>query len=93
MIEANQIKNKLQVKITDQGPGIPKKMTKKVLESYQRLARDEHRGINGNGLGLSIANTLIQKLGGQLRFEHPLKGLTVVIELPLNHGITSKPKI
>ncbi len=82
-IQAHNHDHKTILKITDQGPGIPKQQVEQMLQNYQRLERDEHRGINGNGLGLSIANTLCQQLGGQLLFEHPTTGLTVVIELPL----------
>ncbi len=82
-IEIKKLTQFMILKITDQGPGIPKQQVKQMLQTYQRLERDEHRGINGNGLGLSIANNLCQQLGGQMSFEHPAVGLTVVITLPL----------
>ncbi len=81
-IDAAKSSTFMVLKITDQGPGIPQQQVKLMLQTYQRLERDEHRGINGNGLGLSIANNLCQQLGGQLSFQHPPIGLTVVIELP-----------
>lgn len=77
----------ITIKITDQGPGIPESQINMLLQRYTRLSRDEHRGINGNGLGLSITNHLLQELDGQLHFEHPEIGLTVVIKLPINMHI------
>lgn len=74
------------IKIQDQGPGIPPEQTRNALKSYQRLHRDEQRGINGNGLGLSITNQLLTHLGGHLSFEHPNIGLTVLISLPNIHS-------
>lgn len=81
-IELNSKNSHHIIKITDQGPGIPESLMPEVLNSYQRLPRDEIRGINGNGLGLGIAVHLTQVLGGTLLFEHPQKGLVAVITIP-----------
>lgn len=81
-LEATTTERTTRLAISDQGPGIPEAQIQRLLQPHQRLNRDEQRGINGNGLGLGIASQLLEQLGGQLLFEHPDVGLTVVIELP-----------
>ncbi|WP_223787952.1 sensor histidine kinase [Marinicella meishanensis] len=81
-LEAAQTELLTTLKLTDQGPGIPPQQVKLVLQNHQRLDRDERRGINGNGLGLGIAQQLLKRLGGQLSFAHPATGLTVIMQLP-----------
>jgi len=75
--------NNLVIFIDDDGPGIPKKEYQNVLKPFYRI--DESRGQNkmGVGLGLSIANDIINAHGGNISFEESsLKGLRVKIFLP-----------
>jgi signal transduction histidine kinase len=51
--------------VSDSGPGIPADAVDMVFEPFFRLARDEHSGIEGNGLGLAICRELVTQLGGE----------------------------
>jgi signal transduction histidine kinase len=69
------------IRISDQGPGIAAADRERVLERFVRL--DDSRSKPGNGLGLSLAASVVKLHGGQLRLDDAGPGLMAVIELPL----------
>ncbi|MCL7941717.1 ATP-binding protein [Halomonas sp. ATCH28] len=74
----------LTLAIDDQGPGIPAAERERVLERFHRLGPGA-----GAGLGLSIVDRLLQRHGGNLRFdEAPGGGLRVEVVLPRQHRLT-----
>jgi signal transduction histidine kinase len=52
--------------VEDSGPGIPAEAVETVFEPFFRLPRDEHSGIEGNGLGLAICRELVTQLQGEI---------------------------
>ena len=58
---------KITINLHDNGPGIPKEMKKKVFTPFFKL--DTSRNLNepGSGLGLSIAQEVISKMGGKIK--------------------------
>lgn len=68
------------ITITDDGPGIPPDLLKRVQERGGRL--DERA--DSDGLGLAIAGEILADIGGQLLLSNrqDASGLTVRIELP-----------
>lgn len=70
------------VAIEDDGPGIPEDMLSQVFEPFFRA--DPSRGsTKGAGLGLTIANEIIERLGGSLTLENrPTGGLLQIVALP-----------
>ena len=77
-------KEKIEIVIDDDGPGIPKKELKKVLEPFYRVESSRNRNTGGVGLGMTIANDIIQNHGGDFFLgKSPIGGLRVKINLPL----------
>ncbi|PHR55092.1 MAG: two-component sensor histidine kinase [Robiginitomaculum sp.] len=69
--------------IDDDGPGIPKSERLEALKPFSRLDTARNQNRKGVGLGLSIANDIIQAHGGTLQLlESPMKGLRCQITLP-----------
>ena len=69
-----------QVRIADQGPGIPRDERDRVFEPFVR-----GEGSAGTGLGLAIARAIVDAHGGTIRIgEEPGGGTAVVLELPGN---------
>lgn len=69
----------IEVKVDDDGPGLPAEHRAKALERGKRLDESEP----GTGLGLSIVTELADIYGGQLHLEDsPLGGLRARLELP-----------
>jgi len=72
----------LQLRIVDQGPGVPEDDRDRMFQPFQRLG-DVPAG-NGVGLGLAVARGLAEAVGATLEAEDtPGGGLTMVLSLPL----------
>jgi signal transduction histidine kinase len=70
--------------VADSGPGIPPDAIEMVFEPFFRLARDEHSGVEGNGLGLAICRELVAQLQGEINLASVVgEGTTVTIRFPL----------
>ena len=66
------------------GPGIPPDAIDMVFEPFFRLARDEHSGVEGNGLGLAICRELVAQLQGEIALSSVLgQGTSVTVRFPL----------
>jgi signal transduction histidine kinase len=80
------------VTISDSGPGIPADALDQVFEPFFRLARDEHSGIEGNGLGLAICRELVAQLHGGIVLNSVLgQGTAVSVHFPLALPGTTRP--
>ncbi|PWE18565.1 sensor histidine kinase [Marinicauda salina] len=73
----------ITVTIDDDGPGFPPEVLAKLGEPYIST-RPASPGQGGLGLGVFIAQTLVERLGGSVRFENVGRGggARVVIALP-----------
>jgi two-component system sensor histidine kinase RegB len=73
----------ITVTIDDDGPGFPPEVLAKLGEPYIST-RPASPGQGGLGLGVFIAQTLVERLGGSVRFENVGRGggARVVITLP-----------
>src|ERR671936_26781 len=72
----------VQVRVADQGPGIPPEDQERVFEAFYR--RDGADGRSGSGLGLAIARAIVLAHGGRIWIEGaPSGGTAVVFELPI----------
>ncbi|MFT4091066.1 MAG: HAMP domain-containing sensor histidine kinase [Asticcacaulis sp.] len=72
------------IELSDNGPGIPDEALEAVLEPFHRLEGSRNRDTGGAGLGLSIAQALVESLGGTLRLQNNRpSGLIVTLDLPL----------
>lgn len=78
--------DRVRLSVVDHGPGLRVGNEQKVFERFFREDAGRGRGHGGGaGLGLSIAWTLIDKHGGNLRYQPtPGGGSTFTITLPLS---------
>ncbi len=82
-IEAVDLNGNLQLKISDNGIGIPKKDIPNIFNEYYRAQNAVDRKNEGTGLGLAIVENIVKKHGGCIRVESELeKGTSFIIELP-----------
>jgi signal transduction histidine kinase len=78
-IDAGDGRAKLTV--TDHGLGIAKELRERIFEPFERGVSVRHYG--GLGLGLHIARTLVEALGGSISVDsEPGVGSTFTVELP-----------
>jgi two-component system phosphate regulon sensor histidine kinase PhoR len=74
----------LQIRVQDEGTGIPADALARIGERFYRTDRARNRADGGSGLGLAIARALVEAHGGSLRVESELaKGTTVSFTLPV----------
>lgn len=70
----------LTVSIADNGPGIPDNMREKVLQRFFRL--EVSRTTAGNGLGLSLANAIVNVHDARLELTDAAPGLRASVIFP-----------
>ncbi len=77
----NRKTNTVDIRVRDEGIGIPKEVLNRVTEPFFTTRHD----IGGTGLGLSISYAIVKEHGGTLTIKsNEGKGTTVVIKLPLD---------
>jgi len=76
--------NKILVKVTDNGRGIPHSLRHLIFGRFVRLGSELEREKPGTGLGLYIVRTMISRLGGKIRIRdrEPSPGTIFEVQLP-----------
>jgi len=73
----------LVICISDTGQGMTKEQVEKLFDAYTRFNMDVNRATEGTGLGMSITNSLIRLMNGEIFIEsEPGKGSAFTIRLP-----------
>ena len=77
-------KNTICMEVSDSGPGIPKEIISRIFEPFY-TTKQEGRG---TGLGLSMAYSIVEDHGGNIRVESKEgKGTVFIIELPAGRDV------
>jgi signal transduction histidine kinase len=77
--------NAIMIDVADRGPGIPSEHQARIFERFYRVDQSRARD-QGFGLGLCIAKTAIERLGGNITLRSaPANGATFRIILPRTH--------
>jgi two-component system sensor histidine kinase KdpD len=81
-LAASSHAGRVELRVIDQGPGIPQRDLEAVFAPFQR--RDDHpTDGSGVGLGLAVARGFTEAMGGTLTAEDtPGGGLSMVVSLP-----------
>ncbi len=75
------------LRVVDQGPGVPENKLDSVLRPFYRLEKSRSQDTGGVGLGLAIAQNIIQAHGGVITLANRKEGgLLVEIRLSLRDG-------
>jgi two-component system OmpR family sensor kinase len=84
-LSLEKTKGQARVIVRDTGPGIPAEDLPHIFERFYRAEKSRTRGkTTGFGLGLSIANWIVEKHGGRIEVvSQEGKGTTFAIWLPL----------
>ncbi len=74
-------RNRVQIRVTDQGPGIPPEERDRVFEPFYRARTTPETP--GSGLGLAIVKAIVVAHGGRIWVEGaPGGGAALVVEIP-----------
>ncbi|MEU3351175.1 sensor histidine kinase KdpD [Streptomyces sp. NPDC037389] len=80
LVSASALGDRVEVRVADQGPGVPDSAKDRIFEPFQRYG-DAPRGA-GVGLGLAVARGFAESMGGTLAAEDtPGGGMTMVLTL------------
>jgi signal transduction histidine kinase len=82
-VDCGPSQDRMRVKVTDSGIGIPPDKLEQIFEPFIQLARGQTAGAVGTGLGLSISRDLARAMGAELTVESKLdQGSTFILSLP-----------
>jgi two-component system sensor histidine kinase KdpD len=88
-LRASSHADQVELRVVDQGPGVPAGQSERLFTPFQRLGDRTHHGL---GLGLSVARGFTEAMGGTLTAEDtPGGGLTMVISLPSAQPAAAQP--
>jgi signal transduction histidine kinase len=68
---------RVTIEVSDDGPGVPEKARAHLFQAFQGSARK-----GGTGLGLAVAQELINAHGGIIRLRDTAAGATFELEIP-----------
>jgi two-component system, OmpR family, sensor histidine kinase KdpD len=82
-VEAGIAHDRVDVRVIDQGPGIPPERREEVFNAFQRVGDGAGGRPDGVGLGLAVARGFIEGMHGEIFVDDtPGGGTTVVLSLP-----------
>lgn len=81
-IESHRDGDEVEIRVVDDGPGIPEDEQDECLRLFQRGNRDAN--VDGSGIGLGLCDRIVDHHGGSLLLDsNPGEGTTVRVRLPL----------
>jgi two-component system, OmpR family, sensor histidine kinase KdpD len=84
-LTGSSLRDRVELRIIDRGPGIPAEHRNKMFVPFQRLGDTDNT--TGVGLGLALSRGLTEAMGGTLEpDETPGGGLTMTLSLPAAPG-------
>jgi PAS domain S-box-containing protein len=84
----------LEFFVKDTGVGIPQKQHQMIFERFRQGSESHKRGYEGSGLGLSIAKSYVEMLGGEIWVDSQEgKGSTFYFTIPYNAVLEEKMEI
>jgi len=76
----------VSISVSDTGPGIAPEDLERIFQRFYRCDPSRSRGTVGSGLGLSIAKSLVERQGGQIKVESEVdQGTCFTIIFPRSH--------
>jgi signal transduction histidine kinase len=76
-----------EIKVLDRGAGIPRGSEEKIFEKFYRAHNSLSSGVQGSGLGLTIARQIARAHGGDVAYElRDGGGSCFVLRLPISGG-------
>ena len=83
-VRAEEHGDRVIVSVEDQGPGIPDNFRHRIFQKFAQADSSDTRLRGGTGLGLFIAKSLVERMGGTIWFETEMgEGTKFHFDLPL----------
>jgi signal transduction histidine kinase len=81
----------VDVRVRDDGPGVPEADRSRIFERFVRLEEDRARASGGFGLGLAIVNELVGLYGGSISVGDAQPGAVFTMRLPRYRPVDDQP--
>jgi PAS domain S-box-containing protein len=65
VVSAGQVSGTVEVRVTDDGPGIPERSVQRAFELFYRDP-ESARTVSGSGIGLFVCASLVEAMGGRI---------------------------
>jgi len=82
-IETSLKSRRVEIRIRDHGPGIPRRERGRIFRAFHKSAREAAESRPGVGLGLSLSRRLAESLGGRLKCVDSPRGACFLLRLPM----------
>lgn len=83
----------LEIRISDNGPGIPPDKLARMFEPFARGEQSRSRSTGGTGLGLTIARAQAKLIRGEVLLENrPEGGMIATLRIDLRNGAAGRAK-
>lgn len=83
-LEAEVDGDEVEIRVIDQGRGIPADKLETIFERFEQVDASDSRDRGGTGIGLAICRSLVQQHGGRIWAESsPGQGTTLAFRLPV----------
>jgi len=79
-VSLKKVRNKVQLDVADDGPGVPEEERQRIFQRFYRL--EESRTTAGNGLGLSIVAAVADLHAAQINAVDNNPGLKIAMQFP-----------
>jgi signal transduction histidine kinase len=79
LVTVEQARGKVELRVSDNGIGIPLEHRDRVFSAFHRVAAHE---AEGSGLGLGISQRIVERHGGSIAVEDSVAGTVVRVTLP-----------
>jgi PAS domain S-box-containing protein len=73
VVSASKLANAVEVRVTDDGPGIPPASLERIFELFYRDP-ESSRAVAGSGIGLFVCASLVEAMGGRIWARRPPEG-------------------
>jgi two-component system phosphate regulon sensor histidine kinase PhoR len=86
-VSLKQENGQLELRVADQGPGIPPEEISHVFDRFYRAKEVRTQSARGSGIGLSLVKHITESHGGRVRVHSDLgKGTTFEVTLPIRRA-------
>jgi len=87
-ITMRQVEDRVQLKIEDEGIGIPRHALPQLFSKFYRVDNSDSRKIGGTGLGLAICQEIVRSHEGMIHVESTEGvGSAFIVELPIVQSV------
>lgn len=83
-VDVRSTRNALELRVIDQGPGVPAAERRRIFERFVRGSAVADRQVRGSGIGLALVKHIAESHGGEAWVESEIgQGSTFVVTIPV----------